>query len=69
MFGSVSMVRVQYPKCANGPYCQFNPNENGVHLSRSLYLNSVREGAAVHENDIKFADLGGYIFLPEATGF
>ena len=25
-------MRVQYPKCANGPYCWFNPIENGVYI-------------------------------------
>ena len=36
MFGSGSRMRVQYPKCAYGPYRSFNQIKNG----RSLYLNS-----------------------------
>ena len=25
-------MRVQYPKCAHGPYCLFNPIQNGVYI-------------------------------------
>ena len=25
LFGKGSLMRVQYPKCAYGPYCEFNP--------------------------------------------
>ena len=25
-------MRVQYPKCAYGPYCKLNPIKNGVYI-------------------------------------
>ena len=25
-------MRVQYPKCAYGPYCELNPIQNGVYI-------------------------------------
>ena len=34
LFDLGSLMRVQYPKCAYGPYCYLNPIKNG--LSRSL---------------------------------
>ena len=32
MFGSGSLTRVQYPKCAYDPYRKFNPIKNDVYI-------------------------------------
>ena len=32
MFGSGSLIRVQYPKCSYGPNRVFNQIENGVYI-------------------------------------
>ena len=32
LFGLGSLTRVQYPKCAYGPYCLLNPIQNGVYI-------------------------------------
>ena len=41
-------MRVQYPKCAYGPYCKLNPIQNGVYILvevsihiHEMYLNIV----------------------------
>ena len=49
-FGLGSLTKVQYPKCAYGPYCELNPIQNGVYIyvevsfSYFKYLASVTAG-------------------------
>ena len=53
MFGSGSLIRVHYPKCAYGPYREFNPNKNGANILAEVsflnfnYLVSVTAGGPV----------------------
>ena len=39
-------MRVQYPKCAYGPYRSFNPIKNGVYIlvEVSIWIESVSRG-------------------------
>ena len=42
-----SLMRVQYPKCAYGPYCKLNPIKNGVYiLVESLFIIVIKKNGS-----------------------
>ena len=55
LFGQGFLMRVQYPKCAYGPYCLFNPIENGAYIlvEVSFYISSILHNSSQKLRKIK----------------